>query len=318
MRHNILGGGSMENNLVEIPRGEGSELASVVGTYLKNFLSEHTRLAYERDFRDFAGFLFQNVRPLSHAKEIGKDDIISYREHLRAHYSPTSVNRKMSAISSLFKELKNAHIVDSNPADGIKRPPSRTRKERLGFTDREVNQVLGAYPGGDVAALQKRALLHFLFFTGVRISEALNVRVSDISFQESVGIVVIRGKGDKLRSLPLHPKLYKTLLDFISGMKKESRHHLFAQVKGDPTKPITRQAAHLFLKKTLKSLGLDPGRSLHSSRRTVISNLLENGSRIESVAELAGHSNINTTLKYNVRREAIEDNPLLTLKYNDA
>jgi site-specific recombinase XerD len=307
----------MGENLVEVKRGEGSALARVVGTYLKNFLSEHTRLAYEADFRDFAGFLSENVRPMSSPKEIRKDDIISYREHLRAHYSPTSVNRKMSAISSLFKELKNAHIVDSNPADGIKRPPSRTRKERLGFTDREVNQVLGAYPGRSVTALQKRALLHFLFFTGVRISEALNVRVSDVSSQENVGIVVIRGKGDKLRCLPLHPKLYKTLLELISRMKKEPRHHLFTKAKGDPEKPITRQAAHLFLKKTLKSLGLVPTRSLHSSRRTVISNLLENGSRIESVAELAGHANINTTLRYNVRREPIEDNPLLTLKYND-
>ena len=157
----------MENTLVEVKEpGQGGELAAVVGTYLKNFLSEHTRLAYEGDFRDFARFLAAHIRPMIHPKEVRKDDIISYREHLRAHYSPTSVNRKMSAISSLFKELKNAHIVDTNPADGIKRPPSITRRERLGFTDREVNQVLLAYPGESVSDLQKRALLHFLFFYG--------------------------------------------------------------------------------------------------------------------------------------------------------
>ena len=164
----------------------------------------------------------------------------------------------MSAISSLFKELKNAHIVDSNPADGIKRPPSIARRERLGFTDREVNQVLSAYPEDKLSSLQKRALLHFLFFTGARISEALNVRVSDLSTQHNVGLVIVRGKGDKLRTLPLHPKLYKTLSELISGMKKESRDYLFTQIKGDPKKPITRQAAHLFLKKTLKSLGPRP------------------------------------------------------------
>ena len=307
----------MENNLVEVKRGEGNELASVVGTYLKNFLSEHTRLAYERDFRDFAGFLSQNVRPLSHPKEIRKDDVIAYREHLRARYSPTSVNRKMSAISSLFKELKNAHLISHNPADGIKRPPSIVKRERLGFSDWEVNLILNAFIGASFSDLQRRALLHFLFFTGVRIGEALKVKVEDITSVDNLGLIVIRGKGDKIRSLPLHLKLHKTLLELIVRADKKPGQFLFTQTKGDLTKPISRQAAHLFLKKTLKNLGLDPSRSLHSSRRTVISNLLQNGSRIESVAELAGHANINTTLRYNVRREAIEDSPLLTLRYQE-
>jgi site-specific recombinase XerD len=58
-------------------------------------------------------------------------------------------------------------------------------------------------------------------------------------------------------------------------------------------------------------------RSLHSSRRTVISNLLQAGARLESVANLAGHSSVNTTLRYQVRTEKLEDNPLLTFKYRD-
>ena len=78
---------------------------------------------------------------------------------------------------------------------------------------------------------------------------------------------------------------------------------------------MRRQSVHELLKKTLMKLKLDEGRSLHSSRRTVISNLLESQARIESVAALAGHSNINTTLKYNVRKEPLEENPLLTLRY---
>lgn len=179
----------MGNDLVKTRSGEGRELSAIIGTYLKNFLSEHTRLAYEADFRDFAKFLGSRAPRLTHPKEIRKDDVIAYREELRAHYSPTSVNRKMSAISSLFKELKNAHLIDHNPADGIKRPPSRVKRERHGFTDREVNLILGAFGEPSLKMLQKRALFHFLFFTGVRISEALNVRVEDVSAQENVGVV---------------------------------------------------------------------------------------------------------------------------------
>lgn len=305
----------MTTPIIPTTQNKTHELASVVGTYLKNFLSQHTRNAYESDFRDFALFLIKTTGPLSHPKDIKKDDVIAYREHLRTHYSPTSVNRKMSAISSLFKELKNANIIPNNPADGIKRPPSRARKERLGFSDREVNMILSAYSGETLKELKKRALLYFLFFTGARISEALCVKTTDISTQDNVGVVIIRGKGDRLRQLPLHPKLFKTLLDLISKTQKQEGHYLFT--KDNSNKPLSRQAAHYFLKSTLKSLGLNPSRSLHSSRRTVISNLLENGSRIEVVAELAGHANINTTTQYNVRREEIHDNPLLTLKYKD-
>jgi len=87
--------------------------------------------------------------------------------------------------------------------------------------------------------------------------------------------------------------------------------------QGSDDEPMRRQSVGELLKTTLRRLKLDTGRSLHSSRRTVISNLLENGARIESVAELAGHANINTTAKYNVRKEELEDNPLLSLRYQD-
>ena len=159
--------------------------------------------------------------------------------------------------------------------------------------------------------------LSFLLFTGCRISEALAVKVHDIEDRGNVTVVHIRGKGDKIRTLPIHPKLLKTVLELIDRRQKQSNDFLFTRVKGegDEFQPMRRQSVGALLKTTLKRLGLETSRSLHSSRRTVISNLLENGARIESVAELAGHANINTTQRYNVRHESIEDNPLLTLKY---
>ena len=66
------------------------------------------------------------------------------------------------------------------------------------------------------------------------------------------------------------------------------------------------------------ALGINPNKTLHSFRRGVISNLLDNGHRIESVAKLSGHSNINTTKGYLVREEKIEDNPLLSLKFKES
>jgi integrase len=139
----------------------------------------------------------------------------------------------MSALSSLFKELQGARLVDINPVEGIKRPKSVAKRPRLGFTDSEVNQILECYPADTVQGLNHRAVLSFLLFTGCRISEALAVRVSDIEDRGNVKVVHLRGKGDKLRTLPLHPKLLKNVLELIQRRQKQPGDYLFTRVKGD-------------------------------------------------------------------------------------
>ena len=231
---------------------------------------------------------------------------------------PASIERCRPSPRSL-RELQGARVVDINPVEGVKRPQSIARRPRLGFSDDEVNRILDSHSSDSLQGLNTKAVLSFLLYTGCRISEALAVRVSDIEDRGNLKVVVIRGKGDKIRTLPLHPKLLKTLLELTERRQKGQGDYLFTRVKGEggENEPMRRQSVGEILKTTLRRLKLDTGRSLHSSRRTVISNLLENGARIESVAELAGHANINTTARYNIRKEELEDNPLLSLRYQD-
>jgi len=299
-------------------KGQGGSLSTVISTYLENFLSEHTKSAYLSDFRDFGAFLNRVGVKITHPKEVTATHVIRYRDHLREKYSPTSINRKLSALSSLFQELCSERVVDINPVEGVKRPPSVIKRERLGFNDREVNRILESFPTETLQGLNNRAVLTFLFFTGCRISEVLDLKVGDIEVRGGVKVVHIRGKGEKIRTLPMHPKLARTLGELIDRRGKGAQDYLFTRVKGaggNSNEPMRRQTVGELLKTTLKKLKLDKNRSLHSSRRTVISNLLQSGARIESVANLAGHANVNTTLRYNVRQEELEDNPLLTLKY---
>lgn len=307
-----------KDQLVPVTHSGANQLSVVVKDYLSNFLSNRTREAYEADFKDFGKFISKNFGPVTHPREITKTHVIAYRDYLREKYAPTSINRKMSALSSLFRELQGARILDINPAEGVKRPQSIPKRPRLGFSDDEVNRILESYDATTIQGLNTKAVLSFLLYTGCRISEALAVKVLDIEDRGNLKVVVIRGKGDKIRTLPLHPKLLKTLLELTLLRQKGQGDYLFTRVKGEgpENEPMRRQSVGELLKTTLRRLKFDTGRSLHSSRRTVISNLLENGARIESVAELAGHANINTTQKYNVRIEELEDNPLLTLKYD--
>lgn len=303
----------------ELALPEAHHLSRIVTEYLSNFLSDRTREAYESDFKDFGKFIAEKFGAFSHPRDVTKTHVIAYRDFLREKYSPTSINRKMSALSSLFTELQGARVLDINPVEGVKRPQSTPRRPRLGFSDEEVNRILDSHDSTTLQGLNTKAVLSFLLYTGCRISEALAVRVSDIEDRGNLKVVVIRGKGDKIRTLPLHPKLLKTLLELILIRQKGQGDYLFTRVKGEgpENEPMRRQSVGELLKTTLRRLKLDTARSLHSSRRTVISNLLENGARIESVAELAGHANINTTQRYNVRKEDLEDNPLLSLRYKD-
>lgn len=316
--------GSMENTLISnatetltLAKNDKNGLSLLIQQYLDNFLSERTREAYLGDFKEFGKFIAERKWQVSHPREIRKQYVIAYREALRERYSPTSINRKLSALSSLFAELQNAQVIEMNPAEGVKRPKATPKRPRLGFSDREVNQILGCHSVETVQGLNNHAILSFLLFTGCRISEALSVRVDDIESRGGLQVVHIRGKGEKIRTLPLHPKLSKVLRELIERRGKQPGDFLFTRVKIDCDRPMRRQSVHELLKTTLTRLELDPNRSLHSSRRTVISNLLENGARIESVAELAGHANVNTTQKYNIRKEELEDNPLLSLRYVD-
>jgi len=310
---------SQENSNALVAVTHDSKFSEIVTQYLSNFLSDRTREAYEADFKDFGNFIAENFGPVSHPSDVTKTHVIAYRDFLREKYSPTSINRKMSALASLFRELQGARIVDMNPVEGVKRPQSIPKRPRLGFSDEEVNRILDSFDSTTVQGLSTKAILSFLLYTGCRISEALALRVSDIEDRGNLKVVVIRGKGDKIRTLPLHPKLLKVILELIERRQKLPGDYLFTRVKGTgpENKPMRRQSVGELLKTTLRRLRLDQNRSLHSSRRTVISNLLENGARIESVAELAGHANINTTQRYNVRQEELEDNPLLALRYQN-
>ncbi len=195
-----------DNQSTALAQNSG-ELTVVIAQYLSNFLSDRTREAYESDFKDFGNFITLTFGPVSHPKDITKAHVIAYRDFLREKYSPTSINRKMSALSSLFTELQSARIVDINPVEGVKRPQSIARRPRLGFSDEEVNRILDSHDGTTLQGLNTKAVLSFLLYTGCRISEALAVRVSDIEDRGNLKVVAIRGKGDKIRTLPLHPKL---------------------------------------------------------------------------------------------------------------
>lgn len=294
-----------------------STLQEILTIFLANFMSERTREGYLQDWREFFGWLETQGAALQHPNEVSESHVIAYRDHLRERQAPTSINRKLSALSSLFTKLKEEQIVRKNPVDGIRRPKAIVKKCRTGFTDQEVNRILDAIDTTKLKGLSDKAILSFLFFTGARVSEMLSVRVRDIEVQEGIAVVHLRGKGEKLRTLPV-VKVWGQIQELITRRQKTADDYLFTPVKTKANLKMTRSGVGKMIKEHLKVHGMDLSRSAHSARRTVISNLLEAGERLELVQKVAGHSSPNTTLRsYNVREEPLAKNPLLNLKYHD-
>ena len=301
----------LSNNLAQ----DQADLTATVSTYLRNFLSENTRMAYTADFLDFVAYLKLYDIKITHPSQITKDHIIGFRDFLIGTCAPNTLQRKLSSLSSLFNELVSAKIMADNPCLGVSRPKAVPIRPKLGLTDSEIDALCNFYDEKSLGSLQNKTLLTFLSYTGCRISEVVGVRVSDIKTENDIKVLLINGKGSKMRKIPIHPKLWVCLKELITRRERVDDDYVFGSIQKKLDTPLSRQAVHKMLKKTLMALGFDVDKTLHSFRRGVISNLLESGHRIESVAKVSGHSNINTTKGYLVREEKIEDNPLLSLKF---
>ena len=298
-------------------KGQNSNIVEIVSTYLQNFVSLNTRLSYTRDFKDFFSFLNQQGIVVNQPREIKKSHVIMYRDFLRdGDYANLSINRKLSALSSLFKELINAQIIPFNPAQDVKRLKEVSLKDKTAFTNEEISKIIAIFDEKKLKELNDKAIILFLIYTGARVSEAMTVKVRDLGSQDGVPTVKLMGKGAKPRKIALHPTLHNTLMKLIRVREKEMDDYLFTSIrKNFKHQPMNRTSVLKKIKHYLQLAGLSDSRSCHSFRRTVISNLLEKKKRIEHVAEIMGHTNINTTKGYNTREMKKSEDPLLSLDF---
>lgn len=294
----------------------GNQIEAILQQFIRNYFSENTRQAYLQDIKIFLNFLQEYHPQLKHPQFIEIKHMTNFRDFLfESGFHQTSINRKLSCMSALFKEMQNAQIIPHNPVSGVKRPRGDNKKRKTGFTDQEISQILSFYDDSDITGLHYKTLLTFLAYTGCRISEVIHLKVSDLEKYKGYDMATIKAKGSKMRSITIGPELASLLYRLIKLRRKEKVDYIFTNPRNQNKKPLSRMGVHKLLKKTLKEMGLDPNRSLHSFRRTMISHLLENGHGLEVVAKEVGHANVNTTKEYKVREDRPSDSPLLKINY---
>lgn len=255
-------------------------------------LSSNTLDAYKRDIQKFSTYLESRGKSIT---DFRKSDILSFLNHLRdSGNQASSMSRVISSVRGLCKFMLIEGILEEDPVENISAPKGWKRIPKiLGKSD--VASLLQK-PHGEKLSLRDRAMLYFIYSSGLRASELVNMKVSDINFE--AGFITILGKGSKERIVPVNDAALATVKKYIEELRpvllnKRTSSHLFIRRGG---KPMTRQRLWQLIKTYSKGLAVNI--SPHTLRHCFASHLLDGGADLRALQKMLGHTDISTTQIY--------------------
>lgn len=255
--------------------------------------SKHTLSAYRRDLQAFSQFcLEQDQTSWADIDEALVRRFVSTQH--RKGLSGRSLQRRLSAVRSLFNFLCRHHGLGNNPAEGVPAPKSPKRlPETLGVD--QLNNLL-ASSDDDPLARRDYAMLELLYGCGLRLSELTGLNLADIDWQQQ--ILSVTGKGNKQRRIPFGEKAVAALKIWMKArtlLLKQEEDALFLSKNG---RRISNRSVQMRLKQWALKKGLDSNAYPHMFRHSFASHLLESSSDLRAVQELLGHANLSTTQIY--------------------
>ena len=262
-------------------------------------VSEHTVAAYERDVSRFLSHLEDRGLAL---RDVKAQCVEEYRAALSgAGLAASSVGRNLSAIRTFFRFLSREGVVLENPASDVE-SPRRWHRVPHALSVEEMKALLwhALREARDKKqkGLRNLCMIELLYGAGLRVSELVHLRISDVD--EALNLVRCRGKGRKVRLIPLAQASMDCVVAYIAALpvskrKTASDNWLFPSQNGNP---ITRVAVWKMLKGLCQRAGISKKVSPHTLRHSFASHLLDGGADLRSVQELLGHADISTTQIY--------------------
>lgn len=274
--------------------------------YIKSFqnylkiersLSTHTIANYTFDMMRLVRFLEQHQfskNPIN----IDEDTLQQFIYAISKEVNPRSQARIISGLKSFFTYLLFEDFRTDNPMDLIESPKiGRKLPDTLSVA--EIDALIGAIDLSKEEGERNRAMLEVLYGCGLRVSELITLKISDLFPEE--GFVKITGKGNKQRFVPIG----STTLKYISIYRSQVRIHLPIQKGFEDTlflnrrgKQLTRAMVFTILKNLAVAIGLQKSISPHTFRHSFATHLLENGADLRSIQLMLGHESITTTEVY--------------------
>ncbi|MDG1743743.1 MAG: tyrosine recombinase, partial [Polaribacter sp.] len=212
--------------------------------------------------------------------------------------NPRSQARIISGLRSFFEYLIFEDYRKTNPTDLIE-TPNIGRKLPDTLTEDEINQLIASIDLSDSQGERNRTILETMYSCGLRVSELITLKISDLFFEE--GFIRVIGKGNKQRFIPIHSTAQKYILNYT----KQVRNQITAQKGFEDTvflnrrgRGLTRQMIFIILKDLAIKINLSKKISPHTLRHSFATHLLKNGADLRAIQQMLGHESITTTEIY--------------------
>ncbi|HOK08760.1 MAG TPA: tyrosine recombinase [Candidatus Hydrogenedens sp.] len=256
-------------------------------------LSENTLDTYKRNLLSFLDFLYE--KHINGLEKVDSALILEYLLNLQKRgLSTRSIAQHLSTLRGFYRFLCDEQIVDTNPIDVIDTPHLSQKLPHF-MTEGEIEQIFKVAETTKKNKERDLAILELFYSCGLRISELSKISIQDIVFNE--GLLRVRGKGDKVRIVPLGSKAISRLQEWLSvrntGNVKTTC--IFVSRSG---KQMGRTTLWRIVKQYAMLAGLSKKVTPHTFRHTFATHLLNRGADLRVVQELLGHSNISTTQIY--------------------
>jgi integrase/recombinase XerD len=273
-------------------------------TYLltEKRVSSNTFDAYKRDIEQFVNYLTEKKIDLERTK------LATLKQYLQClkkqDLKARSMSRKISSLKALYAYLSK-HLGFENVASELAFPKLEKRLPSY-LTEAEVQQLL-AVSDNDTSTngFRNKIMLYLLYVSGMRISEMISLKLSDIHFD--TGFVAVQGKGGRGRMIPIPGNVMEMLKKYLETVHKQfimvdenkrKTDFVFPICYGGKVRPITRQAFWTILKELAKKSGVERPISPHKLRHSLATHMLKNGADLRSLQLFLGHENLSTVQVY--------------------
>lgn len=267
--------------------------------------SELTIKSYQLDLTDFFGYIeSKKINYLT----ITNHDVRGYLKYLDScNLKNSTISRRISTLRTFYNYLVDENIVENNVFHNVKNP--KLEKKLPNYLNyNEMEELLESIDISTTEGLKRRLLIEMFYSTGCRVSEMINVKISDIDFTNKT--IRIMGKGSKERIVYFGDYASKYLENYLSKVKCDK--YLFTNKKGEK---LTINEVEQIVKDIMKHISIKTHVTPHTLRHTFATHLLNNGADIKTVQELLGHANLSTTGIYtHVSSDRLKDIYFKTFK----
>ena len=258
-------------------------------------LSENTVISYETDLNQFLSF-YKEYSTSQKIEKVDKRTIRSWIVKLSlSNLSAKSINRKIASLKSFFKFLVKRDLIKKNPSSHVtslktdQKIPTFIKEKDINFLFKNIDVK------EDCTGQRDLLILELLYGTGIRISELINIKISDINFAKKEIKVV--GKRNKERIIPMHNNAIYQTKKYLQLAEKEGyeNQYLLFTKKGDKIYPML---INRIVKKHLSTLIKSKKYNPHLLRHTFATHILNKGGDLNSIKDLLGHSSLAATQVY--------------------